>query len=252
MKKKIFILTIIFLFAVIYLTPAKLVENLMPANPKVQVSGLSGSIWSGNIANISWNQLTLSDVEFALSPVSLLMAKISLALNFPANGDLAGQVEANLPDTSGKSITISNANLTIDSALIQQLIPMPGVLVNGKVQTKNLDLETANNKLVSAQGDIIWRNASVAISGQDWQLGEFVVKAETRDKTNIIVFEIVDAKKNKLDLLGKATISPDGMMEFVGSVGINIDQNIYNAISMFSNGKPIDGRLPIKYRQKIN
>ncbi|WP_444996884.1 type II secretion system protein N [Aliikangiella sp. IMCC44359] len=249
MKKKSFILSCLFIVLVIYLTPAKLIEHLTPPNNQVQLSGFSGSVWSGTIGSVISKDASFSNVEFAVSPVALFAAKLSLAIEIP-KGPIKGEFNISLTKELDKSIEISNANISLAAKFLEKFIPVRGASLEGKITTKDFDLMTENKKVKFIEGHLNWRSAVVGFQGQKWPLGNFSIKSSTDEKSKVITLELVKAK-NKLGLQGKATLSPDGMMAFTGSISTDIDQSIYKTVALFNNGKPANGRLPIQYRQKV-
>jgi len=99
-------------------------------------------------------------------------------------------------------------------------------------------------------GQVSWRKAAINFAGQSWFLGDFIINTQT-NKTKKEIVGLFEKTNNKLGLEGKIILSENGMLEFVGSIATNIDQDLYSAIALFNDGKPANGRLPIRYKQSM-
>lgn len=249
MKKKILVAIIIFLATLVYLIPAKVLESIITTPSNVVISGISGSLWSGSVAQVVTPELSLSDVEYSLNPFALFTATLSVDLDFP-KGDIRGDANLQLGSDYAKAIEVFDANLSMQASFLEKHLPVRGVRIAGDLSSEALFLFLQNKRIAALAGKLHWRGAQVSYAGANWQLGDFSVLTETNEKTKTISAEILKTK-NSLDLQGKATLTTDGMFEFVGSVSTETDQQIFNMLSMFKNGNVEGGRLPIKYRQKV-
>jgi|GEM_PF-2400129 len=249
MKKKILILSIAFVVLVIAFAPAKLAENFIPDNKGVAVSGLSGSVWSGEIASIVAPGISLSEIEFSTSLLDLMLANPSIMLDI-AKGDLQGDLRVYLSEDLSQSVRLDNANLTLAAAHLEPFLPIRGVELSGQLSTGDLDVRAENKRPTFLEGNIQWRNASISFGGNSWPLGDYSVSVTTDEEKKIITAQL-EKRKNELGLEGTITLLADGTVEIVGSIATEIDQTLYNAIALFNSGKPENGRLPIKFRQKI-
>ena len=249
MKKKILILSSLFVFFVVALTPASLINIVMPPQKNLSIHGVKGSIWSGDIDQITVAGKQLKQVKFAVNPFVLMMAKLSLDLDIK-KGDVLGDLNIVLGSDYAQNIQLNDANLNVTAAMFQNYLPITGVEIGGEIVTSNLNVKVENKKLVIAEGLLSWKRAAITFSGQEWQLGDFVVDASTDEKTNVISGKLLKSQ-NKLDLKGKFSLDSKGMFEFIGDISIDSEQALYQAFALFNNGKPAKGRLPIKFKQKI-
>lgn len=249
MKKKIAILLGLFIFLVIAFTPAKLLMSFMPERSPVTLTGISGSVWSGEISKVSANQLAFRDVLFSIDLLSLLMISPSVSLDI-AGGDVSGTLVFHKTDDLSKNMQMSDVNVNFSGDILKSFMPMPGLEVNGDFRTNDLTFATENRRPKSVDGTLRWQNAKVSYAGQSFDLGDFVVQATTDEEKKLITANILKSK-NALDLQGKVTLQPNGMVEIDGSIGTDIDQTLYNAFLLFNNGKANNGRLPIKFKQRI-
>lgn len=248
MKKKILILVGLFLLFVIYFTPAKLAESFIPDNNQVSVSGLQGRVWSGEISQVSAAGLSLSELAFSVNWLDLLMFSPSVDLEIN-RGDVRGDLQVSLADFK-EYLEINNANIELAADNLSSQIPVRGVELGGDISSQDLSLITEQKKLSFVEGKLNWRRAVVNYAGQEFSLGDFSLVAETHPETKQIRAQLLKTK-NELGLQGQVLLAVDGTLEFEGSIATDIDQTLYGTIALFNNGKPQNGRLPIKFKQKI-
>jgi len=248
MIKKIFILTILFLILIIVFAPVKLAENFIPQNSQLNISGMQGSIWSGTIDNIEMSGWVLKEVDYSLSVFSLISGGVGGSSEIH-KGDVKGSLSFEITDQN--NLEISDANVEIFALKFEKYLSFPGIELNGKLSTNDLDVQLVNKKPVVITGMTSWKNASVSLSNKKWELGGFNISWDTDLEKNLITGTIRKNQKNKLDIDGVINITKIGMLEFKGSIAASTDKAIYSAFSLFADGKVQNGRLPIKFKKKI-
>jgi len=248
MKKKILILTVLFLLLVIIFAPVKLAENFIPENNNLSISGMQGSIWSGTIDLIEVSDWSIKNIDYSLSALSLITGSMGGSAEIH-KGDIKGDLSFEIVDQS--NLEISDSNIEISAINFERYLPFPGIELSGKVLTKDLAVQLANRKPVMMTGVTSWRNASVSLANKKYDLGNFDISWDTDQEKNLITGMIKKNLKNKLDIDGNINITKLGMLEFNGSIAASTDKAIYSAFSLFANGKVQNGRLPVKFKKKI-
>lgn len=249
MKSKILKLFGLFLIFVLVLTPASLINQVLPAQNKVSLVGISGSIWFGTIEQISAQGLQVEDVDFSINPLALLTAKLSVDLDIP-RGDILGSLNLALDSDYKNSLMLNDVELELNAQQFQKYLPVRGVEIQGDIETSGLMLRTENKKPAQMSGQVSWQKAGVGFAGNNWSLGDFIINIRTDEAKKEIIGELQNSK-NELGLQGKVILSANGMLEFVGSIATDIDKSLYNAVALFNDGKPANGRLPIRFKQKV-
>lgn len=249
MKKRILILSLLFIVFVIALTPAKAIFWIMPVQKNIVISGVSGKIWSANIEQVNYQQMQLEKVKVSPGLFSLISLQPEFAFDI-LKGDLTGTGNLALQSASANGFLMSDANIQINAAYLQTYLPLRQLKLNGIIKTSQLTLQTEKGKLILADGKLSWLQSVVEYSGNSWALGDFILKLET-NKQNKTVSGELQKTNNQLGLQGKLTLNQQGVFEFIGSVSTDIDQSLFNALSLFANGKVENSRLPIKYKQRL-
>ncbi|NRD71985.1 type II secretion system protein N [Shewanella sp. VB17] len=91
LTKKIILGVLVYLTFMLVLLPADIAVKLAPLPTNMNISGVSGSIWSGKIESVSIGQRQIDQVQWQLSPWGLLLGKVTLDLvignpTSPVNG----------------------------------------------------------------------------------------------------------------------------------------------------------------------
>ncbi|MDH5434034.1 MAG: type II secretion system protein N [Gammaproteobacteria bacterium] len=248
MRKKITILISIFLFFLLAMLPMQLMLKLAPESVSKNIQGVEGSVWSGEIGKIVWQGNRLESVQYSLNPLYLVTGALRLNLEFDdqlVNGDVSFDIGSDFPDTA----TVNDANLNLQLTSFSQYLPISGASIEGEIETRNFDLVIENKKPISGEGNISLKNIKVDYLNKKWDFGDFNWSVSTNE-SGIITAELLSGK-NTLQLQGSLTLDQNGIAEFNGSIATNIDQTMYGALSLFNNGKLQNGRLPIKFKQKL-
>ena len=107
-----------------------------------------------------------------------------------------------------------------------------------------------SQKILSMAGATAWKDAVVTVRNKDWSLGLLVIDWTFNEESQLIKGKFRKTQ-NLLDIAGTIELQPSGQLEFKGSVSERIDKSIYSALMLFADGKSANGRLPIKFRKKI-
>ncbi len=247
MKNKIIILSLVFVVLVIMLIPAKFVQNLIPTNVPIQLENMTGTAWSGQVGNARIQGLIAEDINYDISFFALLMASLSGNAEIE-NGDLTGSFEFFVSDQ--KNLSVDNASVKMTADTLEKFIPFPGILLQGALSTDKLSVQLAKAKVVLLSGVTSWNNATVTINNQRQVLGNFVIDWSTNEANSLITGRLRKTK-NEIGLEGSITLDKTGVAEFKGSISSSADRNLYTALSLFADGKVELGRLPIKFKKKI-
>lgn len=248
MKKKIIILVSLFIILVVVFAPVKLVDNFIPKNNRLVISGMQGSLWSGEIGNVEIMGWRLENIDYNLSFLSLITGNIGGRVDI-ARGDIKGDFLFEVEDQ--QNLEIDDLNIETSAVNLEKYIPIKGVELGGKVLTRDFYAQLVNQKPIALSGMTSWSNASLNLNGQEWKLGSFDVIWSTDLEKNIITGKLAKNKKNEIDIDGEISLSKNGLLEFKGSISQSIDKTIYAAFSLFANGSAKNGRLPIKFKKKV-
>lgn len=247
MKNKIIILGLVFIILLIVLIPGRFVQNLIPDNIPIKLESMKGTAWSGQIKSATIQGLTANDIDYQINFFSLLVASLSGSLVI-GSGDVTGAFDFSASGVD--EFSLEQASLKMTAGNLEKFIPFPGIQLQGAISTEALTAQLVEGKLTFLSGGTGWSNASVTINNQRQALGDFTVDWTTNESDNLITGRFRKTK-NEMGLEGNITINSAGVAEFKGSISSSADRNLYTALSLFADGKVELGRLPVKFKKKI-
>ena len=176
----------------------------------LNLSDVSGSLWSGHAGTLNYAALRLTNLDWSLHPFGLLLGR--LESTFKLN-DSALHGSATLGRTLGGTLYLTDLNGDADlqtlqsSGLLKILLP-----VNGQAQFALRNLRYTDGKLTAADGTIDLKNAATLVP--QLALGDFHLELETQQAG---IKATLSDRGGALRVQGVAMISPDGRYQFTGT-----------------------------------
>lgn len=172
----IFIITyLVFLIATLP-TAFVLTQVSLPNNIKrsVQFSGVTGSIWQTDIAQMAINGTVIEKVHADLSFWSLFSLTPKLTVTFGDSFSAGPEGKASLLLSQSKATINDMALLIKANKIAQQLkLPLP-MSAQGDVEltVTNADIDLRKNQCTLVKGDITWSKAGVEAFDKNIKLGQ--------------------------------------------------------------------------------
>ena len=182
--------------------PASLLGNALP--PAVNVTGLAGTVWKGEAAYV---EMPLQAKPFALGRTSWTLNPMGLFFGdvIRLRSDWGSQtVDVSISPALNGSFDVDDAQLRIDLGWLRQLLPF---YVGGQLKADLASLTfTSDGMPTTANGRVVWENATWRAVGGDVSLGSYAVDVTTSDagiRATIITL------KGALEVDGSVTIVGD-------------------------------------------
>lgn len=115
----------------------------------VRLAGISGSVWRGQASEGEIGQLYVSDIRWSVRPLALLTGRLALDLSLNPAG---GFVETQASVSALGNVRLTNAQGGVTIAALQNLIPMPGI--EGNLRLDLAELAISDGLPTSATGTI--------------------------------------------------------------------------------------------------
>ena len=182
--------------------PASLLGNALP--PAVNVTGLAGTVWKGEAAYVEIplqaKPFALGRTSWTLNPMGLFFGDVILL-----RSDWGSQiVDVSVSPALNGSFDVNDAQLRIDLGWLRQLLPF---YVGGQLKADLASLTvTPDGRPTTANGRVVWENATWRAVGGDVSLGSYAVDVTTSDagiRATIITL------KGALEVDGSVTIVGD-------------------------------------------
>jgi general secretion pathway protein N len=250
--KKWFAISAIFLSSYLAFLLASVPLSLMVENiqlPKnIELHGVSGSIWQGEIARVLLSNYEVEEVKTLVSFWSLLSLSPSVQVIF-GDAMLSGpEGKLNL-SVSSEQVVLSNMELLISANDIAQQLPLPiPVRAQGSVEVSLSEFIIVTGKELScsrAEGIVTWSRAGVIALDENIKLGKFSSEISCADGK--LLAEI--SPKNNLGLsfnsvlaLNTQKVSGNGFIK----PGAKFPSQLRSALSFV--GRPDNqGRYQLKF-----
>jgi general secretion pathway protein N len=208
MKRYIAAGVLVFISILLVTFPARVAYQWF-APPDVQLSGISGSIWSGRALQGMTAGAYLQDIEWRLRPAELLTGKLGFAASArPASGTFKTNISVGL----GNTLTLSDLSGNLPLDMVHPAFQKGGISGDLALQFSSLILR--NGLPVAADGSVTVTNLySPQLSAA--QLGDYRADFQTSDDG---VTGSVEDLAGVLDVNGMITLSSDRTYTLIGEV----------------------------------
>ncbi|ASI24669.1 TPA: GspN family type II secretion system protein ExeN [Aeromonas salmonicida] len=252
MKKKVLIAA---LFLVAYLgfllvkLPATLVVRHLPLLPNlVQLEGVSGTLWSGQVARLQYASESLTQLRWELNGWSLLRFAPEVFLRFGDRSGLNGQGVVGWNGAAfGRDITLNvPAPWVLDR--VPMRLPFP-LTVAGQLQLKVDQFAQGNPWCDNLYGNLYWYGADADTSAGKLPLGDPEIKLTCIDSR--LVAELKQSSE-AVQVMGKLELQANRQYLFQGSLkpGPELPEEMKQGLPFL--GQPDgQGRFPLRYQGRI-
>jgi len=248
MTKKRYIIfgSLVYLLALIMTLPANLFsQQINSIHPRLQVSGIEGSLWHGQIDQLIINNKPLQAVEWNFQPLALLLGRIQLGLSY---ADAANNIHLDVALGLGNSLQLHNISGQISPSFVQSFTPYSVPALHGTIIFSDVDLALAARRLQMANGQLEWRGAAVEL-GQKVALGNLLLLLEQTEKG---VKAVLSEQSGQLKGEASALLAEDGRYTIEArfsptSKGRHLERHLSLLLSKGPDGsysQTMSGQLP--------
>ncbi|MGL4206669.1 MAG: type II secretion system protein N [Aeromonadaceae bacterium] len=231
-----------YLFFLLAQCPAERVLPWLPLPPELKLSGVSGSIWQGEVARIDWRETTLRKVGWRLPFSSLLLMSPALQLTFKDPETLLGRAEV----SQLQQPRLSEVSLQAPAEWImaQARLPLP-VSVNGKVQLELDELQLTPTRCEVAQGSVQWSGANAESQFGALRLGTAKLDLSC-DKGKLVIK--LKQSSDQLKVEGRGELTLPNTYSFQGTLtpGEGLPDNLAQGLN-FIGQRDSQGRVRLDY-----
>ena len=208
MKRIIISGLLVFLVVLVVTFPARVAYRWF-APPDVTLSGISGSIWSGNATEGLAGGAYLRDISWRIKPAELLTAKLAFVTAAkPASGTMNADVAVGF----GGDLALTNLTGSVPLDLVHDAFQQAGI--SGDVSLEFSELALENGLPVAANGSVTVANF-FAPDLSAGVLGDYRASFQSSGGS---VNGSVEDLSGVLEIDGTITINPDRSYSLVGDV----------------------------------
>lgn len=216
------VLVVIVLTAIFAVTqiPASWAAYFMTQGNTLALSGVTGTVWSGQARmssiEIDNQHYSLGVLQWQLSPLTLLTLSPCADVDARLEGQ---QIEGRACTGLTGQLEVTGASIDAPASLVQAGVPFP---VEGQLSANLQTLRMRNQQLTELQGSLSWTNARVQADGTWANLGSFAAEATYDPEQDALVADVFDLEgpidldvKARLPLAGGIFVK--GVLELSGA-----------------------------------
>lgn len=196
----------VFVLGVLLMFPARVAYDWF-APPGVALSGLAGTVWSGQARDANVAGLYLRDVEWRFRPTVLFTGHIGYRLTARPPG---GEIEGNVALGAGGTVTLADIRGTIPLDTLRTITRVDNLAGVADVNIESAVLE--NGIPTSARGSLEVRELLVPIVSRS-PIGGYRAEFFTEDQGITASVEDTDGV---VDIAGQLLLRPDRSYLFTG------------------------------------
>jgi len=229
-----------YLFFLVWTLPAdRAVAMVRKQLPQLQLSGVTGTAWSGRAAALQYKTQQLSRFQWHLNPFALITGRVEFDFTFDGGGRTG---MATLARRLGGALVLSDAQATLPMAEVAPLLGAP-LPLNGLLEAKLDELTAVGGMVQSATGELHWRQAAITEPAQ--KLGDFSAQIVTEDAG--IRAQIRD-EGGPLQLEGTLRLINDGNYQFNARAAVRDPQQaMLRQVLQAAGRQEPDGRVVLEY-----
>ena len=179
------------------------------APESISLSGIGGSVWSGQAREAQAHGIYLRELSWHLKPASLLTGKLAYTI---AARPTSGFVDASVGLGITGNVTITDLKASLSLQSLQQTVGMPGL--RGKVNAQFERLKFADGLPVAANG-VLEVADLVAPAVYRASIGGYRAEFFTQDSGVVASVEDTDGV---VDLAGSLRIASDRSYQFIAQL----------------------------------
>jgi len=185
--------------------PVKHVLPYVKLPPTVRLTGLDGNLFGGSIAEVYLNDFPIQGIQYSYMPSCIPMLKLCYHVDYDQ-----GQLQLAYDVLNGDT-EVSRSRVEYPVTTLLARLPVPALVKpTGRLQLEIDDMSMQQNKLLSVNGKLTWRDLGLDQDGSNVNIGDYQVDISGDVEAYNFTFNDLDAA---LDVSGDGSISAAGTYE---------------------------------------
>lgn len=212
----------------------------------VQLTGLSGTIWHGQTAQLRFNGFSLSNLSWQLHALPLLWGDIALDFKYRQT-DAFGKGNA-ITGFSGAALELASVQCSFPAAQLMPLFYGFPMALDGQLSADIKQATISKGQQLSLQGEMLWREAALS-APQHIVFGDLQVKMQAKDRGTVLT---VQDQGGPLQLQGQISVQGNGRYETNISIAARntASKALTQSISILG-ARDAQGNVQIRYKGKL-
>ncbi|MEJ2466596.1 MAG: type II secretion system protein N [Candidatus Thiodiazotropha sp.] len=238
-----------YLFFLLYNLPAQHVVGWFSGGNQLPLTlqGISGTVWSGEAEQVSYQRKPLGQMEWHFKPSRLILGKLAYGIVLKQAGQ---QLQGTFITGFGNSVRLEEVDALLLASQLPEWLQQRQIRVDGKVRAQQLDLAFTDGQLTAAEGSLQWLEGAVQ-SPLNLTVGDLQADLTTDEASGDITAAVRDLK-GSVAIQADVSLKPDGNFQLKGKLkpGDKADPGLSGALQAI--GRPqADGTILINYAGKM-
>ncbi len=219
--------------------------------PSVQVSGVDGNVLGGAAVELRINDFPIRRIKYRYMPSCIPLLKICYRIDYDR-----GKVQLAYDLLNGDT-EVSKTRIQYPVAELMKHVPNPLVRPVGRLQLNIDELTMLQDKLVTANGSLVWRDLGINDDGIKIDIGDYQVDFTGNPKQYDFTVHDLDAA---LDVSGSGNINATGVYVVDVKIGSQdgIDPQVKSVLNLVAKRSSVNkyrieqkGRLPANLTRQL-
>lgn len=234
---------LLFILFVVARIPAEQLTSRLPA--RLQVEGVSGTLWSGQARQLTWEGMPLGRLHWDWQPTSLVNGEMAYAIQLTEPGHDLQAVVAQALDGSQ---SLRNTRLQLNAEQLQPWLPTRDAQPRGQIDLVMPAMRLVQGWPQSGHGTLQWREAALA-GALPMSLGSLVADLQVQDGR---ITAVLSDNAGPLELGGTAELGSDRVYRVDAQLRAraDADDNLRTSLSLL--GTPdVSGRYNLRLQGRL-
>lgn len=223
-------------------------EQLAAQLPRLKIEGVAGTVWQGEIGQLSYDGHRLGHLQWTIRPLYLLLGSLVVDSSLRQGEEyVSGQLSASLP--AAKQLTIEGMDGRLGADYLAAFIPYVPVVPKGEFIMRLESAEVVDLRPISAIGKVVWSDAGTQ-APQSLEFGTLSMTLSPLEQGG--VEGSLNDQGGALRLDGKVTLDREGNYKLASTIGAGVgaSQELRNSLGML--GRPDrEGRYHLNFNGKL-
>lgn len=241
------IFVVAYLIFVLVQMPASMIVGMVTLPNNIKLGTVSGSLWSGKVTAVQYDNELIENATWSLSPLPLLWGSLSADVNFGSAGKretISGDGHI-VTGFSFSSVSLSDFTLRVPASQVMDRLKFPlPVGVEGQMVMRFEEFDQGEPYCETLVGVVDWRRAKLDFGSEKADLKQ--IQADLA--CNKGELELKVSKKNPLGLQVTATAGANNKFSAKGFLKPDgtMSDNVHSVVSATFKADG-QGRFPFKF-----
>ncbi len=185
-----------------------LLPRLLRSHPELQLGGVSGTLWSGDAAQLNVRGVPVGAVHWRFDWLALFSFSYGMHLDLTGDAALSGRADAR-----GKNLFLHSVDGNLPVSMLEPWLPLPPHSLSGSLRLDLKSVTLKDGKLAGAEGEVDLEDGSLTWPSA-MVLGSFAMTLSPAADGGVAAH--ISDQQSPLKLQADLTLGSDGAYHLSG------------------------------------